>query len=668
MLASLIAQLVEFLHLHPHIAYTAVFFLAMSESLPVIGALIPGTAAIITLSALVPSGVLVIWPLMGAAILGAIAGDGFAFWLGHRFHRQILSVWPFSRYPSSIRSSERFFEKYGLRSIFLARFIPGVRAFVPLLAGTMMMPVIRFYTVNILSAVIWAPAHILPGVLFGASFHALGPAAKPAAALLFTLLVLGWLLVHAIRLIVRKGVPILRRAATHVQIRLAQKDDPVSRMVSQLFDPGSNEIRAIGILCSAVVAFAWIFFGIAEDVFSRDPLVNVDLAVYNLLQGFRSAPTDFAMVVVTELGDTAVVVAVSVAILGYLVWKRAKHASIYFMAAVAGASLINTAIKVGMHRARPVDGLYDGLSAFSFPSGHSTVNMVLYGAIAILIAWQAGRRFTIKAPAIAGILVLTIAFSRLYLGAHWFSDVVGGMAFGLAWLALLALALVRRPLEKLNPVILAAIPVLILASAGAWHVNSRLGTDLQRYAAALPHSRLDLAKWWQNGAIGHPRMRVDLSGEMREPFSVEWAGPLEDLQKALETSGWSKASPWGLQSVSALLSGATPQAEVPPLPLIASGSFPTLSLVYPGETRDDRLVLRVWNSATEVTGRIRTPLWLGTITLETVNRPLGRLSYVSHDGDGTERGLPKVAKAMQAIASGFAVGAKLLRAYTAQLD
>lgn len=90
MLTSLVSSVTEFLTAHPHVAYLAVFLLALSESLPIIGVVIPGTAVILALSTLVPSGVLLLWPLLVAAILGAIAGDGFAFWLGHRYHREIL--------------------------------------------------------------------------------------------------------------------------------------------------------------------------------------------------------------------------------------------------------------------------------------------------------------------------------------------------------------------------------------------------------------------------------------------------------------------------------------------------------------------------------------------------------------------------------------------------
>ena len=75
--------------------------------------------------------------------------------------------WPLSRYPQFIDRSEAFIKTYGAASVFLARFIAVVRAFVPLVAGILGMSSRQFYAVNILSALAWAPAHVFPGVLLG---------------------------------------------------------------------------------------------------------------------------------------------------------------------------------------------------------------------------------------------------------------------------------------------------------------------------------------------------------------------------------------------------------------------------------------------------------------------------------------------------------------------
>ena len=159
---SYFAGIVDFIAAHPHYALTAIFLLALSEAIPVIGTIVPGSTLIIGICALATSAHLNPWPLLGAAIVGAIFGDGLSFWLGRRYHRVILLRW-----PQFIDRSEAFIKTYGGASVFLARFIAVVRAFVPLVAGILGMSSHRFYAANILSAFAWAPAHVFPGVLLG---------------------------------------------------------------------------------------------------------------------------------------------------------------------------------------------------------------------------------------------------------------------------------------------------------------------------------------------------------------------------------------------------------------------------------------------------------------------------------------------------------------------
>src|SRR5580700_8539414 len=158
---------VEFVGRYPHYAVIAIFLLALSEAIPVVGTVVPGSTLIIGICALATGAHVNPWPLLGAAIVGAIFGDGLSFWLGRRYHREILLRWPLSRYPQFIDRSEAFIKAYGGASVFLARFIAVVRAFVPLVAGILGMSSRQFYAFNILSALAWAPAHVFPGVLLG---------------------------------------------------------------------------------------------------------------------------------------------------------------------------------------------------------------------------------------------------------------------------------------------------------------------------------------------------------------------------------------------------------------------------------------------------------------------------------------------------------------------
>jgi membrane protein DedA with SNARE-associated domain len=139
----------------------------LSEAIPVIGTVVPGSTLIIGISALATGADVNPWLLLGAAFAGAVSGDGLSFWFGQRYHGEILLSWPLNRYPQFIERSEKFINRYGPASVFLARFIAVVRAFVPLVAGILRMSPRQFYAANILSALAWAPAHVFPGVLLG---------------------------------------------------------------------------------------------------------------------------------------------------------------------------------------------------------------------------------------------------------------------------------------------------------------------------------------------------------------------------------------------------------------------------------------------------------------------------------------------------------------------
>jgi membrane protein DedA with SNARE-associated domain len=162
---SFIDSLVAFVSANAWLAYLTLFLAALLEAVPVLGSVIPGSTIILALSALVPGGDLQLPWVLASAMAGAILGDGSAFWVGHRSQREILSTWPMANYPGVIAQSEAFFNRWGALAVFFARFVPPIRAFVPITAGALGMPPMRFYAVNIPAILLWAPAHVLPGVL-----------------------------------------------------------------------------------------------------------------------------------------------------------------------------------------------------------------------------------------------------------------------------------------------------------------------------------------------------------------------------------------------------------------------------------------------------------------------------------------------------------------------
>ncbi|MFZ5956792.1 VTT domain-containing protein [Pseudomonas knackmussii] len=614
----MLSSFTTFIFEHPQLTYAAVLLLALSESIPVIGAVVPGTAIIIAIAALVPSGAVTLWPLLASAVAGAVLGDGLSYWLGHRYHREILDIRPLKRYSGFLARSEQFFARHGGKSVFLARFTPGVRAFIPLMAGILKMPPGRFYTANVLSALAWAPAHIVPGVLIGASLGLLGSAAKPIAVLLVLLVVLTWGAIQLVRLALGRGLPLLAASLERMRNWALARDSRWARLLQNLLDPARPEARGLACLAALLVGSAWLFFGILEDVVTGDPLVQADTAIYQMLQDLRTAPGDAWMIAATELGDTFVVLAVALAVLLWLLWKRAWRTSAYWLVAIAGASALNSVIKFALHRARPGEMLYAGWSAFSFPSGHSTVNTLLYGFLAVLVI-PALRPFW-RLPLVIGTvaLVLAIAVSRLYLGAHWFSDVAGGLAFATAWLTALGLWYRRKPTEAVGAAGLLLVALVTLGVTGSVHIHRQFAFDIARYAPPVHSQNLSAQDWWTTGWQQLPARRVEITGEIEEPLTLQWAGSPDALRERLQRQGWYSPAAWSASNALVWLTPGAAPAERPLIAVFAGGRLPQLTLARanPNAPDDSRFVLRLWATDTRLDDPAAPPLWVGSVVEE----------------------------------------------------
>lgn len=166
--------------------------------------------------------------------------DGLSFWLGHRYHREILVRWPFCRYPQLIERSETFFRKHGGKSVFLARFTPGLRAFAPLVAGMLKMPVSRFYAANILSAFIWALLHVLPGVLLGGRVHSADDAPGRLAILVLVLGGVIWFTIRGVWIGFQRGLPVLQSHLDRLRYWAAMQANLNPPLTTELI----NEMRA----------------------------------------------------------------------------------------------------------------------------------------------------------------------------------------------------------------------------------------------------------------------------------------------------------------------------------------------------------------------------------------------------------------------------------------
>jgi undecaprenyl-diphosphatase len=193
----------------------------------------------------------------------------------------------------------------------------------------------------------------------------------------------------------------------------------------------------------------WLFGGIAEDVVHHDPLTQFDLTIANAFHR-HATPTGVAIAkAVSLLGSPGFIAAWGLLLIGLLVVRRQYLLFGGWVAAVAGGGLLDLALKRVFHRTRPTWDL-PLLTArgWSFPSGHAMGSLVAYGMLAYLLLRERHFRRRQRVVVIVGaiLLIVLIGLSRMYLGLHYFSDVIGGYAAGVVWLAacISGLEVVRR--------------------------------------------------------------------------------------------------------------------------------------------------------------------------------------------------------------------------------
>ena len=152
---------------YPNWALGCAFLAAIIEAVALFGTIIPGTFILMAIAAAAGAAGHSMLPYLVLAIVGAVIGDFISYWVGYRYRMTIRACWPFSRRPHLLEHADRFFHRFGSASVAICRFIPVLRSTVPMIAGVSGMARNRFVVANVLSAFVWAPAHVFPAQFAG---------------------------------------------------------------------------------------------------------------------------------------------------------------------------------------------------------------------------------------------------------------------------------------------------------------------------------------------------------------------------------------------------------------------------------------------------------------------------------------------------------------------
>ncbi len=431
-----------------HWGYLVIFVIVVLECHVLLGLVMPRESLVLLGGFFAEQGLLDPGDLIFVISVAAILGDSIGYELG----RQLGPGWLLKRgarlglRQAHLDRVDSAFVRHGGKAVFGSHFLHLLRALMPFVAGVHRMRYLKFLLFNAAGCIVWASVFVSIGYLAGASWQVaakwIGRASEIFGGALLLVIVLGWLW----RWLGRHELDVKQRwqalaehpRALALRRRFAPQLEFISNRLSPRGDLGLH--LTLGVLF--ILGASWLFGGIAQDVLAGDPLTVIDRSVAAWFHERQTPGLTTAMELITRLASTPWVTGVGIVCALVLWHKHCWYRLLDLLLVIPGGMALNWLLKISFHRQRP--SFTDSLlifNGYSFPSGHTMAATLLYGllavfAVMVLQVW----RWRVAAVLGAFVMVLLVGFSRVYLGAHYLSDVLGAAAAGSAWLALVLTA------------------------------------------------------------------------------------------------------------------------------------------------------------------------------------------------------------------------------------
>jgi membrane protein DedA with SNARE-associated domain/membrane-associated phospholipid phosphatase len=426
-----------------------VFLLPSLEASAFVGFLFPGEIAVILGGVVASQGRVPLWAVIAAAVSGAIIGDSIGYLVGRRWGTQLLHG-TVGRLPlihryldKHLDSARDYVRQRRGRAVFFGRFTAALRVLVPGLAGMADVHYPTFLLYNVAGGLLWGTGFAVLGYVAGANYHRAELIASRVGLILLAVVAVGFLASRLMRRLAARsaGLQVLadRLAETRPIVWVRRRFARQEAWILRRLDPDSPRGSWLTFTIVVIALAAWAFGALTQDVLGHDEVALLDPHVETWVIAHRTGWLTSVVEAVTWMGSTTVIVPASLVIGSLFVLRRRDwRPSTLLAAAVAGAFVLANIVKPLVDRPRPSSAIWIGRYAgASFPSAHATQSIAFYSMLAVVLGLGSSPRTRTLLWSGAVLVVLVVGASRIYLGAHWMSDVLGGFALGAMWVAVL---------------------------------------------------------------------------------------------------------------------------------------------------------------------------------------------------------------------------------------
>ncbi|MDI9818223.1 MULTISPECIES: VTT domain-containing protein [unclassified Legionella] len=625
-----IQPLTSWLHAHPHWALLITFLISFSESLAIIGSIIPGSVTMTAIGILAGSGVMRIDLTLLAATLGAIAGDSASYMLGYIFRDRLVNIWPFSRYPNWLLYGKDYFSRHGGKSVLVGRFIGPLRSIIPVIAGMMGMSQWRFLIANVISAIGWAILYVFPGVLIGAASSELSPeSATRLFLLILVLLAAVWLFSVILKWLFIRLNQLLRLGLHNFWHWSA--NHPFLARAFKLLTPATelNYYPTAGL----VILFCLntlLFFLLTGLVICKLWIHGINYPVFLFLQSLRTQPFDGFFIIVDQITSPSVILSLFFAVVFIVIYYRDWRSLAYWLGLGLSCTLLLTLSHWLIDSPRP-SGLSEVKTANSFPVMGLTYITALFTAFLLFINSCCNSFWKRLVKIIMTTWLLLAGLAPLYLGDYWLSDSLGAYLCGFS-LCFIFWLFYRRHNPKVvcspyGPLYI--LGLLILSSGISGFLNYQ--HSLRAHQPYLAQYVLTDEVWWNQSEPLLPVYRTNRIGHPASIFNIQYVGSLAGIEQHLIDYGWKKLNDSFFNSLLTRISGQTSASDLPLMAQLYLNRKPMLVMTYQPPDGNPVQILRIWRSNYHLK-HFRQPIWLGSVHPHRVLKP--------HDSKKTIQNIP----------------------------